>query len=259
MTNLEKIKAIQTALGVAADGVFDDGTVDAVYRRLVPAAAPAAKPAPAPPAPAKALAGGIGPDHWLEGAAREVIEGGKPMPVRRCVVLHFTSGASAQSSIGFWRTPEAKGANAHLVIARDGTVFQCRPFDRTCGHAGVSRWRDPKTGTLYSGCNDFSIGIEIANAGDDEKLAGRQSKLPLHEARHRNGGPVRKWETYPPAQLASVFRVVSLLMERYKLDDITGHDCIAPERKNDPGPAFPMAELRKANGLAGLPEVHQKS
>lgn len=262
MNKVEKLKAIQTALGVGADGEFNDQTLDALFSKLVPiekARAPAPAPAkPAAPLPKpESAVGKIGADHWLEGAVREVFAGGKAMPVRRCVVLHFTSGATAMSSVGFWRTPAAKGANAHLVIDRDGTVIQCRPFDRTCGHAGVSRWRDPKTKTLYTGCNDFSIGIEIANAGDSVSVATKISKLPLVEARHRNGGPLQKWEAYPPAQLASVFNVVALLMERYKLDDITGHECIAPERKNDPGPAFPMEELRKANGLKGLPEVHK--
>ena len=94
--------------------------------------------------------GGISSDHWLDFAIKEKIEGGKEMPVRRCVVIHFTGGHSAKSSIDFWRTPQAKGANAHLVIDRDGTVFQCRPFNRTCGHAGVSRWRDPRTKKLYT-------------------------------------------------------------------------------------------------------------
>ena len=89
-------------------------------------------------------------------------------------------------------------------------------------------------------------------------MAQKNTKLPLVQAKHRNGGSEKKWEAYPPEQLASVFRVVSLLMATYKLDDITAHECIAPERKNDPGPAFPMEELRKANGLEGLPEVCRK-
>ena len=168
-------------------------------------------------------------------------------------------GAEAGQSVSTFGGPlKPRGANAHLVIDRDGTVFQCRPFNRTCGHAGVSRWRDPRTKKLYTGCNDFSIGIENANAGDEERVAQKNSKLPLVQAKHRNGGPEQKWEAYPPEQLASVFRVVSLLMDRYKSVDITGHECIAPERKNDPGPAFPMEELRKANGLGGLPEVCRK-
>jgi N-acetylmuramoyl-L-alanine amidase len=40
--------------------------------------------------------------------------------------------------------------------------------------------------------------------------------------------------------------VSKLLVERYNLDDLIGHEDIAPSRKTDPGPAFPMANLRVA-------------
>lgn len=180
------------------------------------------------------------------------------MPIRRCVVMHYTAGASAESSINFWKSKAAKGASAHVVIDRDGTVYQCRRFDRTCGHAGESRWRDPKTGIEYEGLNSCSIGIELANAGDNERLARRWSKMPMVWAAHRNGGPEKYWEAYNPKQLASAVVVVRALVRRYKLDDVTGHDCIAPERKADPGPAFPMRELREGVGMAGLPIVYWK-
>jgi len=49
--------------------------------------------------------------------------------------------------------------------------------------------------------------------------------------------------------------MVSLLIAKYDLPDITGHDCISSWRKADPGPAFPLLELRKANGLSGVPVV----
>lgn len=199
----------------------------------------------------------IGETHWLEGVARDPLPGGSAMPVRRCVVIHYTSGATARSSINYWKTKAAKGASAHVVIDRDGTIIQCRPFNRTAGHAGVSRWRDPKTGTLYEGLNSCSIGIELANAGDDTKLARRWSKMPLVAAAHRNGGPVKDWEDFPPALLAACTKVVHALVKRYRLDDITGHDCIAPERKTDPGPAFPMEKLREACGFSGLPIVYR--
>lgn len=77
------------------------------------------------------------------------------MNVRDALVIHFTSGASGQSSVDFWRTPQAKGACAHLVIDRDGSVIQCRPFNRTCGHAGQSAFKHG-----YTGLNSCSIGIE---------------------------------------------------------------------------------------------------
>ena len=165
------------------------------------------------------------------------------MNVRRFLVIHFTSGASGQSSINFWKTPAAKGASAHIVIDRDGTVIQCRPFNKTCGHAGKSRWKG------FVGLNSCSIGIELANAGDDSKLAAKWSKLPPVKAKHKNGGPLQSWEAYPEAQIAACTAVAKALVERYNLDDLIGHDDIAPDRKNDPGPAFPMGQLRVACGF----------
>lgn len=171
------------------------------------------------------------------------------MPVRRFLVLHFTSGATARSSVEFWRSPEAKGACAHVIIDRDGTVYQCRPFNRTCGHAGKSSWRG------FSGLNACSIGIEMANAGDDEALARKWSRVPLLKARHKNGGPVCEWEQYTAEQLAACEAISKALVARYHLDDVVGHDDIAPDRKNDPGPAFPMQRIREACGFQGLPKA----
>lgn len=185
----------------------------------------------------------IDANHWLEGVKRDELPGGSSMPIRRFLVIHFTSGASGQSSINFWKTPEAKGASAHIVIERDGTVIQCRPFNKTCGHAGKSRWKG------FDGLNACSIGIELANAGDNAKLAAKWSKLPLVKAKHKNGGPVQEWEAYPDAQMNVCVAVSKALVDRYKLDDVIGHDDIAPDRKNDPGPAFPMGKLRVACGF----------
>lgn len=185
----------------------------------------------------------IDANHWLEGVKRDELPGGLSMPVRRFLVIHFTSGASGQSSINFWKTPAAKGASAHLVIERDGTVIQCRPFNKTCGHAGKSRWKG------FEGLNACSIGIELANAGDYSKLACKWTKLPLVKAKHKNGGPIQEWEAYPEAQMNSCIEVSKALVERYNLDDVIGHEDIAPDRKNDPGPAFDMGKLRVECGF----------
>ncbi len=182
-------------------------------------------------------------DHWLEGVKRDRIAGGSPMPVRRFLVIHFTNGASAQSSVNFWKTPAAKGASAHIVIDRDGSIIQCRPFNVVCGHAGKSKWKG------FDGLNSCSIGIELANAGDDAKLASRWTKLPLVKARHKNGGPITEWEAYPEAQVKACTELAEALVERYNLDDVIGHDDIAPLRKVDPGPLFPMGQLRVACGF----------
>jgi len=188
----------------------------------------------------------INDQHLIEGIKRDLLSGGSEMPIRRFLVIHFTSGASGQSSINFWKTPAAKGASAHLVIERDGTVIQCRPFNRTCGHAGKSSWRG------FDGLNACSIGIELANAGDDSRLGRKWSKLPPVQARHKNETTTKEWEAYPEEQVQACIEVAKLLVARYKLDDVIGHEDIAPNRKNDPGPAFPMGRLRLA---CGFPEA----
>jgi N-acetylmuramoyl-L-alanine amidase len=202
-------------------------------------------------------------DNLVDGAKRAILPGGATMSIRRLLVIHFTSGMSARSSIDFWKSPAAQGANAHIIIDRDGTIFQCRAFNRTAAHAGKSRWKDPTDG-LRIGCNAFSIGIELANAGndvsgsvEDPKAFGRhQCEAGAISARHKNGGGLELWEKFPAAQLESCFGLAKALVEHYHLDDVVGHEDIAPGRKNDPGPAFPMQELREFVGFQGLPTVN---
>jgi N-acetylmuramoyl-L-alanine amidase len=204
----------------------------------------------------------ISDNHLLSEASQKPIPGGKPMPVRRAVVIHFTAGATAQSSIDWWKKPQNRQIDlgAHIIIDRDGTIYQCRPFNKTISHAGKSRWVDPKTGKKYTSCNGFTIGIELANAGDDPAVIKIAKTLPGYAgtavAKHRNGGSVKAWEKYPDAQFLSCINVVNQLVERYHLDDCTGHDCIAPERKSDPGPVFDMEALRMTVGMNYLPVVH---
>jgi N-acetylmuramoyl-L-alanine amidase len=200
----------------------------------------------------------ISEDHFCNEAERQVIPGGSDMPVRRFLVIHFTSGWSAQSSVDFWKTPAANGANAHIIIDRNGKIIQCRPFNKTAGHAGRSKWtHDGKT---YEGLNSCSIGIELANCGDMPRenypaagmgeLAGKP--IPRKTAKHKNGGPIKQWETFTRIQYETCEALAITLCSRYNLDDVVGHDDIAPDRKVDPGPAFDMARLRKA---CGFPET----
>lgn len=199
-------------------------------------------------------------DHWIKDAKREPIAGGNAMPTRRCLVIHFTNGKSALSTINnWWRTPAAKGACAHVIIDRDGTIYQCRPFNRTAGHAGVSRWQDPNTGKMYGSANAYGIGIELANAGDDKEIVkwAKAQGFPAIKAKHRNGGKLVEWEDYPEPLLESLRELSIALVERYNLDDVTGHDFISPGRKNDPGPLLPFEDIREGCGFGlTLPKTH---
>lgn len=197
-------------------------------------------------------------NHRVIGAIDAPIPGGSPMTVRRCVVCHFTGGATGMSSV---EAMKQRGVSAHVVVERDGTILQCRPFNEKCGHAGASRWQDPKTGRMYGSANEYGIGIEIANAGSDPgalKWAKKQG-YKTRMAKHQNGGQVMEWEEFPDAQIKAVKDLCVALVKQYNLDDVTGHDCIAPERKDDPGPCFPYMDIRDACGLGRtLPKVHRK-
>lgn len=196
--------------------------------------------------------------HRVDGAIDDPIPGGDAMPIRRCVVLHFTGGASGASSV---EAMKQRGVSAHIVVERDGVIRQCRPFNVKCAHAGVSRWQDPKTGKKYGTANEYGIGIEIANAGSDPgalKWAKKQG-YKTRMAKHRNGGPIVEWEEFPDAQMKAVTALCVALVKQYNLDDVTGHDCIAPDRKDDPGPCLQMEAIRDACGFGRtLPKVHKK-
>jgi N-acetylmuramoyl-L-alanine amidase len=170
-------------------------------------------------------------------------QGGQVTP--EYLVYHFTGGETAASSIAWLRNPTAQ-ASAHLVIARDGAITQLVPFDRVAWHAGKSSWRD------RTGLNAWSLGIELDNAGaltrrGNQWVAWFGTVIPttqVLEAVHRNETALRGWHRYTTAQLELSVEVGAVLMRTYGLKEAVGHDDIAPGRKIDPGPAFPMVSVQ---------------
>ncbi|MBP8215845.1 MAG: N-acetylmuramoyl-L-alanine amidase [Propionivibrio sp.] len=165
------------------------------------------------------------------------------------LIMHYTAGSSAEGSVSWMCNPAAKAA-AHLVIGRDGSLTQLAPFNRITWHAGKSEWEG------RSGLNGFSIGIELDNAGKLERVGSRwisavskraypdDDVLVANHKHDRPGTPPIGWHEYGEEQLEVAAQVGLLLMEKYALKDVLGHEDIAPGRKSDPGPAFPMASFR---------------
>ncbi len=161
------------------------------------------------------------------------------------LVMHYTAGRSAKRSVAWLTSPTAK-ASAHLVIGRDGSITQLVPFDVVAWHAGASEWLGMK------GLNHHSIGIELDNAGVLSRSgAGWRTYFGVDvpasdvvEAAHKHGGPVKGWHAYTEVQIEVAFEVAAALVGHYGLVDVLGHEDIAPGRKTDPGPAFPLESLR---------------
>lgn len=161
------------------------------------------------------------------------------------IVVHFTAGRSAKSSIDHLLKP-GSGASAHLVIGLDGSITQLARFNQRAWHAGRSAWRGRRD------VNSFSIGIELDNPGRLEPV-GDQYKAwfgaiyspdKVVKAVHKNEHKLSCWHLYPEVQLDACMSVCEALTAQYSIADIVGHEDISPGRKTDPGPAFPMESFR---------------
>ena len=105
--------------------------------------------------------------------------------------------------------------SAHCLIERDGHLVQFVSFDDRAWHAGESNWRGD------TGCNDFSVGIELEGCDD---------------------------EAYTEAQYQGLAGLIASLRLKYpaiEADALVGHSDIAPGRKTDPGPAFDWDRLKQ--------------
>ena len=105
--------------------------------------------------------------------------------------------------------------SAHFYIKREGQLIQFVPTHQRAWHAGESVFK------RRSRVNDFSIGIELAGS-DNEK--------------------------FESAQYLNLARLTRCLMSAYPkitLENIAGHNDIAPGRKTDPGPYFEWSRYRE--------------
>jgi len=173
--------------------------------------------------------------HWLEGArhcpspnfdARSDVDDisllvvhGISLPPGRFggdEVYRFFTNCLDCSSHPALQDLEGVRVSSHLFIDRSGAVTQFVPFDRRAWHAGKSSYCG------RSGCNDFSIGVEL------EGTDTAPYELPQYEG------------------LADVAVALTARYRRLSLSAIVGHQDIAPGRKTDPGPAFDWQRLMRA-------------
>lgn len=108
--------------------------------------------------------------------------------------------------------------SAHFLIRRDGELIQFVATEERAWHAGASQWRGRER------CNDFSIGIELEGSGD----------VPFTDAQYQ--------------RLTTLAQ--QLKQKHPSLCAMTGHQHIAPTRKQDPGPYF---DWSRAESVMGLP------
>jgi N-acetyl-anhydromuramoyl-L-alanine amidase len=108
----------------------------------------------------------------------------------------------------------ATRVSAHALIRRDGQIVQYVPFGARAWHAGESQYRG------RSGCNDFSIGVELEGTDDTPYTNSQYTQLA--------------------ALAAALLAAYASLSEEH----IVGHSDVAPGRKTDPGAAFDWPRFR---------------
>ena len=106
---------------------------------------------------------------------------------------------SVDRVIDIWKS---YGVAPHFLIDRKGSVYQLVDEENIAYHAGVSEMKDGRKNV-----NDFSFGVEILNAEDDE---------------------------YTDAQYGAIRDLVAYLKGTHPIKYVVGHDDIAPGRKTDP-------------------------
>ncbi len=151
-------------------------------------------------------------DHLLYVDGRQVEyrkspnHGGELNPT--LLVIHYTGSNSCEGAVSWLCAPQS-GVSAHLVVDKDGTIYQLLPFNVKGWHAGVSSYDG------RSGVNSFSVGVENVGIGDE----------------------------WPSAQVEANRAVIAALFDAYPIQDVVGHCDVAPGRKVDPGPNYPWDKV----------------
>jgi N-acetylmuramoyl-L-alanine amidase len=182
------------------------------------------------------------------------------------MIIHFTAAGSGKNTASYFSKVEVSwkdkatgqmktakvSASSHVVIDRDGTVYQCVAGADRAWHAGDGiKWQGQPL-TKGQNVNDWTIGIEIANWGKlsqgpgvFKNYLGQEYKGPA-PYRHKDG---TFWEPYTEAQIVATIAAAKHYVSMYPTitrENVLGHQDVSPHRKIDPGPAWPMERFLDA-------------
>ncbi|PLW75558.1 N-acetylmuramoyl-L-alanine amidase [Cohaesibacter celericrescens] len=130
------------------------------------------------------------------------------------LVLHYTGMEDDEQALNWLCNAESE-VSSHYYVHRDGSILQLVDEGARAWHAGKAVWKGD------ADINSCSIGIEIANAGNED---------------------------FPKVQLDAVIALAKDIIERHEIAPyrVLGHSDVSPGRKIDPGSLFPWQVLSKA-------------
>jgi N-acetylmuramoyl-L-alanine amidase len=146
------------------------------------------------------------------------------------IIVHYTVSDTPRSL----RTLTQDSVSSHYLLTDDPqpVLYGLVDESRQANHAGFSSWKN------YTLINGSSVGIEIVNPGFVEGPNGRV------------------YAPFPQAQIDKLIVLIKDIAARHQVppENILGHSDIAPQRKQDPGPMFPWAQLAQ-HGLVLWPDA----
>ncbi|PRC94835.1 N-acetylmuramoyl-L-alanine amidase [Solimicrobium silvestre] len=152
----------------------------------------------------------------------------------RFLIIHYTA-IDLPTSIDVLTN---RDVSAHYLVTDEAEprILSLVEENARAYHAGLSTWKN------FSNLNSASIGIEIVNPGwvdtPDERV----------------------YAAFPEQQIDTLIPLIQDIVKRHDIapGNILGHNDIAPQRKQDPGPLFPWVRLADL-GLINWPDAQQVS
>lgn len=171
------------------------------------------------------------------------------------VVDHYTAGISMRGTLRWFSSKKRTtpgNSSAHHVISRRGVIVTLvDPLERVAWHAGTRE-------------NYTHVGIEHVNAGLLSKSGTKVLYMDRYTYPEDRLEFVQKvgeelWEPYTSAQICSNIVLKRLLLAAAPTmlgSNFVDHETIAPARKKDCGPLWPLKSLnRLVLSWKGLPEL----
>ncbi|CCJ81888.1 N-acetylmuramoyl-L-alanine amidase [Cronobacter dublinensis 1210] len=158
-------------------------------------------------------------------------------PRIKVLVIHYTAD-DFDTSLA---TLTDRHVSSHYLIPANPpekggkpVIWQLVPERELAWHAGASFWRGATR------LNDTSVGIELENYGY-RKIDGQKRFFP-----------------FSPPQIAVLSKLARDIIHRYQIapQNVVAHADIAPQRKDDPGAAVPMAGAGGA-GIGAWPDAQR--
>lgn len=154
------------------------------------------------------------------------------------LVMHYTvSGRSKANAIAVLKYLAKEGLGC-MVMDENGIIYVPEDFviqKDVAYHAGTSTWKGRTAMSTYF------MGMEICNWGSAGKEKGCTDLRTVPKSENMHAGTYQKYTEKQEAAFIQFCLWQLKVNPEFKIENIVGHDEIAPTRKSDPGGSLSMS------------------